>query len=111
MRTALIGDSLTTHLLGYNWHPIFWGNDIQGPNALGWWRVVVLPGVPKRDVEGLMTGDDADPENPDKPRRIRIHSLDLAAARRARNGAQLVAASRMRPAVQIPAGTPRRVIG
>lgn len=29
-RTALLGDSLTTHLLGYNWSPIFWGSGLNG---------------------------------------------------------------------------------
>jgi lysophospholipase L1-like esterase len=28
--TALIGDSLTTHLLGYNWSPFWWFNGING---------------------------------------------------------------------------------
>jgi hypothetical protein len=30
VRTALMGDSLTTHLLGYNWSPVFWWNGLLG---------------------------------------------------------------------------------
>lgn len=56
-----------------------WGADVQGPSALGWWRVIVLPGVPFELVAGLVSADPADMNNPDKPRRIRLHTLDLNA--------------------------------
>lgn len=32
--TALMGDSLTTHLLGYNWSPFFWINGLAARGAL-----------------------------------------------------------------------------
>ena len=32
-RTALMGDSLTTHLLGYNWSPFFWINGLAAKGA------------------------------------------------------------------------------
>lgn len=31
-----------------------WGADIQGPDALGWWAVVVVPGAAVADVEHLL---------------------------------------------------------
>ncbi len=41
VRTALMGDSLTTHLLDYNWSPIFWGNGLLG----GALKVVANAGI------------------------------------------------------------------
>lgn len=31
-----------------------WGDDIQGPGALGWWTVVVVPNVQKAQLEYLL---------------------------------------------------------
>ena len=41
-RTAMIGDSLTTHLLGYNWSPFFW---INGVAASGGQQLIANAGV------------------------------------------------------------------
>lgn len=57
----------------------FWGNDIQGPKALGWWRVVVIPGVPAKDFLGLQMGDDPSLINPKMPIRLRINKIDVDA--------------------------------
>lgn len=35
----------------------FWGEDIQGKNALGWWRIVLLPGVSAASMLGYCMGD------------------------------------------------------
>ena len=32
----------------------FWGSDIQGPAALGWWKVVCIPGVQAASLSGLL---------------------------------------------------------
>lgn len=57
-----------------NWH---WGNAIMGPDALGWWRVVIVEGTPAKALHGLVMGDPA----PDKPipYRIRTHRIDIDA--------------------------------
>jgi len=34
VNTALMGDSLTTHLLGYNWSPFWWANGLAAGGAL-----------------------------------------------------------------------------
>lgn len=58
----------------------FWGNDIQGPKALGWWRVVVMPGVPKEKVLGLLSEEVLDyPALESAPRKLRINKIDLDA--------------------------------
>lgn len=55
----------------------FWGTDIQGKDALGWWRIVVLPGVPASQVLSMLFGDNMDPLNPDQPIRLRINQVNL----------------------------------
>lgn len=53
-----------------------WGRDIAGPDCLGWWRVVVLAGVKRANVSGLLSADPL-PDNPDVPYRTRINTIDL----------------------------------
>ena len=56
----------------------FWGNDIQGPNALGWWRVIVLPRVPAKFLQGLLSSEILNrPDTDDAPRKLRIQKLDM----------------------------------
>ena len=58
----------------------FWGNDVQGPNALGWWRVIVLPGVPTAKVRGLLSPEILGRQALDSaPRKLRANKLDLDA--------------------------------
>lgn len=58
----------------------FWGNDIQGPKALGWWRVVVLPNVASATVSGLLSSEIlAYQALPSAPRKLRINKLNLDA--------------------------------
>lgn len=49
-RTALIGDSLTTHLLGYNWSPAFWFNGLNG----GGLKIVANAGVSGETVGQML---------------------------------------------------------
>lgn len=51
VRTALIGDSLTTHLLGYNWSPFFW---INGLAAKGAQQLVANAGVSGDTVANML---------------------------------------------------------
>lgn len=48
--TALIGDSLTTHLLGYNWSPFFW---INGIAARGGQKLIANAGVAGDTVSNM----------------------------------------------------------
>jgi len=58
----------------------YWGDDIQGPKALGWWRVVVVPGVPWSKLAGLTTSEVLERQDlPDAPRKLRINKIDIAA--------------------------------
>ena len=58
----------------------FWGTDIQGPKALGWWRVIVLPGVAASDVIGLaLSGPKVDDFAFDSPYLLRANKVDLDA--------------------------------
>lgn len=57
----------------------FWGGDIQGPKALGWWRVVVLPGVAAKTLRGLQAGDLPSVLDPQAPVRLRVNKIDLDA--------------------------------
>lgn len=56
----------------------FWGNDIHGKTALGWWRVVVVPGAKAADFAALAMGDHPLKEGPEHPR-LRANILDLDA--------------------------------
>jgi len=58
----------------------FWGDDIQGSKALGWWRVVLVPGTPASELQSL-TGGDPPPE-PAAPCRLRVNKIDLDALER-----------------------------
>lgn len=51
VRVALMGDSLTTHLLGYNWSPIFWWNGLLG----GKLQVVANAGVAGDTVANMLS--------------------------------------------------------
>lgn len=51
VRTALMGDSLTTHLLGYNWSPFWWANGIAAGGAL---KVVANAGVSGDTIGGML---------------------------------------------------------
>jgi hypothetical protein len=53
----------------------YWGNDIQGAEALGWWRVVVVPGAPASALQSLTAGDV--PPNPVGAYRLRTNKIDL----------------------------------
>lgn len=58
----------------------FWGNDIVGPNALGWWRVLVLPGVPKASMMGLLTEEKRSVLELDtSPRYLRANKVNIDA--------------------------------
>lgn len=48
---ALIGDSLTTHLLGYNWSPFFW---INGLAAKGGMKLIANAGVAGQTVSQMV---------------------------------------------------------
>ena len=50
VRTALIGDSLTTHLLGYNWSPVFWFNGLNG----GPLQVVANAGISGNTIADML---------------------------------------------------------
>lgn len=50
--TALIGDSLTTHLLGYNWSPFFW---INGIAARGGQKLIANAGVAGETVGNMLS--------------------------------------------------------
>lgn len=50
-RTALLGDSLTTHLLGYNWAPAFW---INGLAAGGGLQIVANAGINGNTVADML---------------------------------------------------------
>lgn len=57
---------------------MFWGHDVHGKTALGWWRVVVLPGVAAKDLQSLVMGDAAQLGDKDPPR-LRSNRIDLDA--------------------------------
>lgn len=58
----------------------FWGNDIQGPKALGWCRVVILPGVAASELGTLMGEEVLSYPAPDNaPRKLRSVKVDLDA--------------------------------
>ncbi|MEO7494712.1 MAG: SGNH/GDSL hydrolase family protein [Massilia sp.] len=53
---ALIGDSLTTHLLGYNWNPFFWINGLAG----GVLRLIANAGVAGEQIGNVNARVDND---------------------------------------------------
>lgn len=64
----------------------YWGEDIQGPNALGWWKVVVVPGVQKVQLAYLLASEtlpyvSLEPLSPDEvrhqKRNFAVSSLEL----------------------------------
>lgn len=50
-RTALMGDSLTTHLLGYNWSPFWWANGIAAGGAL---KLVANAGISGNTIGDML---------------------------------------------------------
>lgn len=54
----------------------FWGSHVQGDNALGWWNVIVVPGVAANDIISLCMGDPIPFVLP-ALYRIRVNSIDL----------------------------------
>lgn len=52
VETALMGDSLTTHLLGYNWSPFWWANGIAAGGAL---KIVANAGISGNTVGDMLT--------------------------------------------------------
>lgn len=62
----------------------YWGDDIQGPNPLGWWKVVTLPNVSSVDVKYLLDGAvlplvSIAPEDPTTyPHAIRLKFVDVS---------------------------------
>jgi len=57
--TAMMGDSLTTHLLGYNWSPFFWINGLAG----GKLQLVGNAGVSGQTVSQMLARVDNDYTN------------------------------------------------
>lgn len=51
VETAIIGDSLTTHLLGYNWSPFWWANGIAAGGAL---KLVANAGISGNTVGDML---------------------------------------------------------
>lgn len=73
-----------------------WGADIA---RLGWWRVIVAPGVPAPELQHLLAG-----EVPAAPtyrgfRRLRLQRLDLGALPNRASAAQIAAATADVPAL------------
>lgn len=52
LATAIIGDSLTTHLLGYNWSPFFW---INGLYAKGAQKLIANAGISGNTVSQMLS--------------------------------------------------------
>ena len=84
-----------------------WGAAIQGPDALGWWRVVTVPGAQTADLAVLLS---ADPMpygivNPDPtmiPHRKRIHALKVAGLQDTMTAGELLALATLKPAMSNP---------
>lgn len=57
-----------------------WGADVQGPQALGWWRVVVLPKIPAKDLISLVQNDAPGPDTGiEIPYLLRVNTVGLDA--------------------------------
>lgn len=56
-----------------------WGREIHAADGLGWWRVVVIPGVAAKDCLYLCDGDSRSPlsQRYDSHPRYRVNSVDL----------------------------------
>lgn len=86
-----------------------WGDDIDGPNSLGWWKVVVVPNVPKALLASLTSSDVLPlvaivPENPvEYPHRIRKFTVDLSQLKDEMTFDELLAAASMKPEMVNPA--------
>lgn len=85
------------------------GRDIA---RIGWWRVIVCD-APVNVTRGFLTGDLADPERPQAPRRLRVRRLNLAALGDRCTLDELLAAAIDVPAIVDPSviGEPHQVIG
>lgn len=58
----------------------FWGEEVHGKRALGWWRVIVLPGVPAAKMQSLAEPEVLEyPALDDAPRKLRAVKIDLDA--------------------------------
>lgn len=55
---------------------MFWGHDVHGNTPLGWFRVVVLPGVAAKDLQSLLMGDPMQLGDKDPPR-LRANRINL----------------------------------
>lgn len=54
-----------------------WGDAIMGPGALGWWQVIVIPGVPAAELRHLLQGSEGAREMGFLAWRHRIWSVNL----------------------------------
>lgn len=53
----------------------YWGEAVQGPQALNWWRVVTVPNTPAAALLSLAAGDS--PSADGSAYRLRINSINL----------------------------------
>lgn len=83
----------------------YWGDDIQGPNALGWWSVVVVPRAQKAQIAYLLEAGalplvSLEPLNTaEVPHQKRLWTIDLNMLAPEMSLAELSAAVSAKPAM------------
>ena len=86
-----------------------WGKSITGPDSLGWWTVITVPGAHKSALEGLLSSDPMPYGSIDPadrlviPHRIRTHTVDVQRLKPEMTVDQLLSIACVKPEVPVNA--------